>query len=211
MLKEANTHARAVLAQALDLDPDNARGHMLLGTVNLVDFTMGWSEEPGVSLDRALHHGKRYVQLDDLDGQAHAHLGETLPNHNRLEEAIGQLTLAARLDPFELSWIPWFRGEAFYLTHRYEEAIASLLRVNEPINDVRRWLAASYAQTDRKEQAGEMLKQYLRVAEAEMPFFPGWAFDTWEPIWSKEYSYQPYSRHLCEGLEKAWSCLPTSS
>jgi adenylate cyclase len=241
VLKKANSQAQAMLGQALELDPDNVRAHMMLGAAHLLDFTAGWSEEPEASLDRALYHGKRSVQLDDLDGQAHAHLGETLLNLGKLdearvhfqsaitlnpvdivsralyslyfqrigeaEEAIEQLAVVARLDPFELSWIPWFRGEAFYLLHRYEESIESLLRVSEPISDVNRWLAASCAQADHREEAGERLKHYLQVAETEMPFFPGWTFEDWEPMWRKEYSYQPYSDHLCEGLEKAWACL----
>ncbi len=241
VLKEANTQAEAALAQALELDPDNIRAHMMLGAVHLMNFFEEWSEEPETSLSRALYHGKRSVQLDDLDGQAHAHLGETLLNLGKLEEgrvhferaitlnpvdivsralyslyfqqigkaqeAIDQLAVVARLDPFELSWIPWFRGEAFYLLHRYEEAIESLLRVSEPISDVNRWLAASYAQSDHRDEAGERLKHYLQVAETEMPFFPGWTFEAWEPIWRKEYAHQPYSDHVCEGLGKAWACL----
>jgi hypothetical protein len=89
--------------------------------------------------------------------------------------------------------------------------VENLLRGSEPITDIHRWLAASYAQIDKKQEAAEHLKHYLQVAKTERPFFPGWAFEAWKPIWTKEYSYQSYSDHLCEGLEKAWACLPDTS
>jgi adenylate cyclase len=245
VLKEANSQAQEVLARALELDPDNVRAHMMLGAVHLLDFTEEWSEAPESSLEQALHHGKRSVQLDELDGQAHAHFGETLVNLGRLDEArvhyeraitlnpvdivsralyslyfldigraneaLEQLSMVARLDPFELSWIPWFRGMAFYLLHRYEESVENLLRGSEPITDIHRWLAASYAQIDKKQEAAEHLKHYLQVTKTERPFFPGWTFEAWKPIWTKEFSYQSYSDHFCEGLEKAWACLPDTS
>jgi adenylate cyclase len=245
VLKEANSQAQEVLARALEIDPDNVRAHMMLGAVHLLDFAEEWSEAPESSLEQALHHGKRSVQLDELDGQAHAHFGETLVNLGRLDEArvhyeraitlnpvdivsralyslyflhigrakeaLEQLSMVARLDPFELSWIPWFRGMAFYLLHRYEESVENLLRGSEPITDIHRWLAASYAQIDKKKEAAEHLNHYLQVAKTEWPFFPGWAFEAWKPTWTEEYSYQSYSDHLCEGLEKAWACLPDTS
>jgi adenylate cyclase len=245
VLKEANSQAQQVLTQALELDPDNVRAHMLLGAVHRLDFADEWSEVPARSLERALRHGKRSVQLDDLDGQAHAHLGETLLDLGKLdqarvhfekaitlnpvdivsralyslyftdtgkaEEAIEQLSVVARLDPFELSWIPWFRGIAYYLLYRYEESIDCLLRASEPISDIHRWLAASYAQTDKLGEAADQLDQYLQARERELLSFPGRTFADWEPIWRKEYSHQAYSDHLCEGLEKAWVCLPDES
>ena len=238
VLKSANGEARKVLEEAIALDPDNARAHALLGAVYLLDYAQEWVVDPRASRALALKHGKLSVQLDDTDSQAHAHLGETLLDHDRpdearvhfekavslnpadivtralyslyfydvgqAEEAVKQLATVQRLDPFELSWIPWFRGMAYYMLCRYEDAIENLMRVNEPINDARRWLAASYAQTGRIDQAREMIEVYLSVAEEEMPAFPGRSFEAWERFWQKEYVHKPYTDLLCDGLRKAW-------
>jgi TolB-like protein len=240
--KIPNAEAAKVLNQALQLDPDNARAHALLGAVHLIDFTMNWTATPEASLQLAIQHGWRSVQIDDTDSQAQAHLGETLLNAGqytdariRFEQAIKlnpsdiisralyslyfceigeaskgleQLALVSQLDPFELSWIPWFRGITCYLLGAYEEAIDSLARVVEPINDVRRWQAASYAQLGDSVRAQSLMREFLDNAEGEMPLFPGWAFSDWKPILENQYTYLPYAERLCHGLRKAW---PTSA
>jgi TolB-like protein len=236
--KIPNAEAANVLYQALELDPDNARAHALLGAVQLIDFTMDWSVAPEESLKLALQHGWRSIQIDDTDSQAQAHLGETLLNSGqytdariRFEQAVilnpsdiisralyslyfckigeaskalEQLAVVSRLDPFELSWIPWFRGVTCYFLGIYEEAIDNLARVVEPINDVRRWQAASCAQLGNVAQAQNLMREFLDTAEEEMPLFPGRKFQDWESKLKQEYSYSPYAESLCEGLSKAW-------
>ena len=78
------------------------------------------------------------------------------------------------------------------------------MRVDELINDVRLYLAASYGQIGRVDEANVLLQEYLSVSRQEMPAYPGDTFGDWEPRWRDYYAYEPYNDDLCAGLRKAW-------
>jgi hypothetical protein len=75
----------------------------------------------------------------------------------RLAPRVGQTLRSSRLtwqrlNPFDTRWVPWIsRGLHCFTARRYEEAIAALRQVGDPINEVRGWLAASYAHGGRLE------------------------------------------------------------
>jgi hypothetical protein len=77
--------------------------------------------------------------------------------------------------------------------------------MRDPINEVRGWLAASYAQAGRLQEASEMLEEFLRVAESELAIFPGRQLKDWEPYWHSALEYQDQKDfdHLFDGLRKA--------
>ena len=98
ILKQCNSEAHTILMQAMNIDPDNARVHSLLGAVLLLDYTMWWAESSHETLDRALMHGRKSIQLDNSDSLAHARLGETLI-HINLNEAKRHFEKALELNP----------------------------------------------------------------------------------------------------------------
>jgi hypothetical protein len=74
-----------------------------------------------------------------------------------------------------------------------------------PINDVRGWLAASYAQAGRLDEARSAMEEFLRLAEAETEEFPGRTMAAWETHWARFCPYKEDAdlQRLLEGLRKA--------
>jgi tetratricopeptide (TPR) repeat protein len=101
--------------------------------------------------------------------------------------------------------VPWNRGIAYFTARRYDEAITALKLVRNPINEVRAWLAASYAQAGRLDEAKAALDEFIRVARSDMAVFPGRTLKDWEPYWHAMFEYQDQKDfdHLYEALRKA--------
>lgn len=113
--------------------------------------------------------------------------------------------MAKQLNPFDTRWVPWVRGIACFTAHRYDEAIAALRRARETNNEVRGWLAASYAHAGRLQEASAMLEEFLQVANSDMAILPGRRIKDWEPYWHGAFWYQEPKDydHLFDGLRKA--------
>jgi len=118
---------------------------------------------------------------------------------------IEQIELGRRLNPFDTRWVPWDKGIVCFTARRYDEAITALRQARDPINEVRGWLAASYAQAGRLEEARATLEEFLRVAETDMAVFPGRRLKDWEPYWHGAFEYRDQKDfdHLFEALRKA--------
>jgi hypothetical protein len=121
------------------------------------------------------------------------------------DAGIEQINLGKRLNPFDTRWVPWDLGIAYFTARRYQDAIAALKNVRNPVNEVRGWLAASYAQAGCLPEARSALEEFLRIAETDMASFPGRRLKDWEPYWHGAMEYQPAEdfAHLFEGLRKA--------
>ena len=80
-----------------------------------------------------------------------------------------------------------------------------MTQVRDPINEVRGWLAASYARAGRLDEAKAMLREFLAVAERDLAVFPGRRLRDWEPFWhgAIEYRDQKDFDHLFEALHQA--------
>ena len=85
------------------------------------------------------------------------------------------------------------------------KAIVTLKQVRDPINEVRGWLAASYAQAGRLQEARTVLEEFLHVAESDMAVFPGRKLKDWVSFWHGTFEYQDQKDfdHLFDGLRKA--------
>ena len=101
--------------------------------------------------------------------------------------------------------MPWDRGIACFTARRYDEAIAALRQARNSINEVRGWLAASYAHAGRLEEARATLQEFLQIAEAAMAVFPGRRLKDWEPYWHGAFWYRDQNDfdHLFAALRKA--------
>ena len=122
-----------------------------------------------------------------------------------LDEAFAQYDQSARINPLQPDWTDWLRGITFFTARRYDEAIATLRSIKDPINEVRGWLAASYAGAGRLDAARATLEDFLRFAEEDMAVFPGRKIAAWETYWhgAIEYQNEVDFEHLFTALRKA--------
>ena len=193
--EHALSKAYDMAQRAVALDETDSFPHTLLGVIHLF---------------RREYHQARVEILEGVernpnDFLARRYYGMFLAATGDPEAGIEQIELGRRLNPFDTRWVPWDRGIVCFTAHRYDEAIAALEHARNPINEVRGWLAASYAQAGRLQDAKATLEEFLRIAETDMARFPGRKLEDWEPYWhgAFEYQYQKDFDHLFDALRKA--------
>jgi adenylate cyclase len=184
-----------LVRRAVVLDEADSFARCILGLIHL--FRREY-EEARAEFERA-------IDLNPNDPEAHRYYGDFLAMTGKPEAAIEQIDLAKRLNPFDTLWVPWLRGAFCFTARRYDEAIAALRQARDPINEVRGWLAASYAHAGRLDEARATLDEFLRVAETDMAVFPGRRLKDWEEYWhcAFEYRDQEDFDHLFDALRKA--------
>jgi TolB-like protein/Flp pilus assembly protein TadD len=155
--------------------------------------------------DDARHCFERALMLNPNDCHSLSRFGFYLTAVGRIDEALTNFDQSARINPLQPERVDWMRGITFFTARRYDEAIVSLRTIHDPINEVRGWLAASYAGAGRLDEARAMLEEFLRVAEDDMAVFPGRKFAAWEPFWHGAIEYQNEAdfEHLYDALHKA--------
>ena len=148
---------------------------------------------------------EKAIQLNPNDSRALSLYGLYLTAIGHPDQAIEQFEEAARLNPLAPRWFNRLRGMAYFTARRYDDAISALRAVEVPLNEVRGWLAASYAQAGRLAEARAMLKEFLRVAEQDMAQSPGHQPNAWETYWRGILAYKKQGDfdHLFDGLRKA--------
>ncbi len=155
--------------------------------------------------DDARVHLEKALASNPNDTEARLYYGLYLSATGQPDAAIEQIALAKKHNPFDSYWIPWISGVAFFTARRYRDAIAALSQISEPINEIRGWLAASYAHEGRLHEAKTSLDEFLRVAKDDMVIYPGERLKDWEAYWhaAMEYRNQQDFDHLFDGLRKA--------
>ena len=155
--------------------------------------------------DDARHSLERAIELNPNDAQTLGNHGLYLTAVGRADEAVAQLELSSRINPLHPDWVDWIKGAAFFSARRYDEAIATLRTIKDPINEVRGWLMVSYAGAGRLDEARATLEEFLHVAEDDMMVFPGRKLAAWEDYWHGAMQYQDEAdfEHLYDALRKA--------
>lgn len=196
------SHRDAALDQAYELaqravllDETDSFPHTILGAVH-------WFRR---EYEDARSEHETAISLNPNSPEARRYYGGLLASTGEPDAALEQIELAKQLNPFDTQWVPWIQGIIWFTARRYDKAIASLKRARDPINEVRGWLAASYAQAGRDEEARKTLEEFLREAEADMAVFPGQRLDAWKPYWHGAFEYRDQEDwdHLFDALRKA--------
>jgi adenylate cyclase len=97
--REDNAKARALLEQAITLDPDYAEAYACLSGTYWADWVGGWARDSDACLERATEIAKRAVALDDSDSRAQAQMGWVLLYRRHYEQARQHIDKALALNP----------------------------------------------------------------------------------------------------------------
>lgn len=180
---EALDRALELARESVALDATDARGHSELGFVYL------YRKEH----DLAINAYKRALALNPNDADVMSDMADALAHSGRSDEAIGLLSRAVLLNPFYPDQYLWHLGGAYFNLKRYEEAIETLLRMNNPAEG-RRLLAASYGQLGLAKEARDQAAKLLAV-------HPDFSLENWSRV--QPDRYQEDVEHFVEGLKKA--------
>jgi TolB-like protein/class 3 adenylate cyclase len=150
--KEPN-HSLSLAAarRAIELDPNDAGAHAMLGT--LLQRDRRWEE---VESEFAIA-----LKLDSNNAYSWAMLSEFKVLKGEAAEAIAAIDKAMRLNPLPPAWYHWFLGQAYYLDRQYEKAVSVLRREKTYGTESQRTLAAALAQLGRLDEARREAKLYL--------------------------------------------------
>jgi len=173
----------AALAQAqraVQLDEAASRPRSLLGFIHI------YRRE----YDEAYAQLRAAITLNPNDVEARGTYGLYLIAVGETEAAIEQFAIAKRHNPFEVEWVIVCRGIALFTARRYADAVATLTQAHNPTNELRCWLAASYAAAGRVDEARATLAQFLATAERDMERFPGHRLADWEPYLHRLIEYR---------------------
>ena len=180
--KDILEKSKVMVQEALDMDPDDARCHWLLGVVY---FSYGDAEAEKRQYLNAL-------RLNPYDANALTTLGATRARLGQIEEGIADIREAMRINPYHPEWYWTMLGGVLYKARRYEDAIEAYKRKANPQTWVLSRLAACYGQLGRKDEASAVTAEILR----QDPKFTilGQRTATWNQI---------DLEHLREGMRKA--------
>ena len=152
-LEKANEYAK----KALSLDPSFAGAYAALGSVH-----MNKGE-----FEAAIGLREKAISLEPNSANYHALLGISLLFAGyRTEEAIQELKIANRLDPFPPNWILHYLGDGYRVKGEYKQAIDLFEKAIK--NDSDYWLSylslsACYGLLGKQEEAKAAATEALRV------------------------------------------------
>lgn len=193
--QRALARAFELAQQAIACDEADSFAHTMLGIVHL--FRREY--------DQARTEILEGIERNPNDFLARRYYAMFLAATGNAAAGVEQIDLGKRLNPFDTRWVPWNRGIVYFSAGLYEDAIAAMKLARNPINEVRGWLAASYAHAGRIPEAQATLGEFLKVAETDMAVFPGRRLKDWGPYWHGAFEYQHQSDfdHLFDALRKA--------
>jgi adenylate cyclase len=181
--EEALNSALNLAYEAIEADSADARGYGELGFVQLYRKDH----------DAAINAYRRATALNPNDADLLSDMADALAHARQSEEAIVILQRAMRLNPYFPDQYLWHLGGAYFNLKRYDEAIQTIQKMQNP-TEGRRLLAASFGQLGRLSEAKE---QAAKVLEAH----PNFSVDNWATVQPDKYPED--SAHFIEGLRKA--------
>jgi tetratricopeptide (TPR) repeat protein len=116
--------------------------------------------------EKAIASGKRSIELDPNNALVICLYGSNLADAERFDEAIAYLKRAIRLNPFPPYYYYFHLGRCYLRTGKYEYALAEFKKMLQraPNSSLAHgFLAVTYAQLDRVEEARASAKKALEI------------------------------------------------
>ena len=113
--------------------------------------------------EQAIAKFERALELNPNAGYPMMDLGEALVYDGRPQEGIAWFQKAMRLNPHHPDWFYWNLAKAEYASGQYEEAVATMKKMNAIPYRARHILAAAYVQLGRLEEARVEVKTILEI------------------------------------------------
>jgi adenylate cyclase len=150
--EDASEEVARELKIALALDDNDADVHRILAALAIMQDNH----------DQSAYHQERALGLNPNDDLIVVQQGEVLTWLGRPEEGIEWIEKAMRLNPFHPERFWSHLGRAFFVAHRYREAVEAFNHVTEPVAAHHAFLAASHAQLDEPAAARSNADKVLR-------------------------------------------------
>jgi len=96
--RTANSQARALFKQAIDLDPGYGPAYIGMGRVELNGVMQGWTADPQDALQRAESLGQKAIAIDQASAGAHALLGSIYIRYADYDRALDEMRRAVELN-----------------------------------------------------------------------------------------------------------------
>jgi len=145
--------------RAVSLDGQNPNLHWMLGRA------VTRLQTPG-ALKRGIKAMDRAIELDPDFADAYAFLSDLYTGDGRADDGLRSVETAMRLNPRYPFWYLFMRGQTRYMVEDYESAIADFEAAAERSPTalfLRWWLAASYAQVGRQEDAEWQVEELMSL------------------------------------------------
>lgn len=186
--EESIKQAFKLARQAISINDTIPQAHFTLGYIHL--YTKG-------EHDRAIEAAKRAIELDPNYPDGYALLSSAYFFSGQPEKSLPLDRKAMRLNPVASFMYYMHQGRSHYIQGRYTEAIQVLQEAVDRNNtqiQAHLWLAATYAQMDKLDDA-EWEKEQIFTLN------PEFSVENWVEM--RLYKNQDYKDQILEGLQKA--------
>ena len=169
--------------KSVEMDPFSHRTHWVLANATM---------QSG-DLDRAIAEYDRAIELNPNSARVLADSIEPLVYLGRAQEGIARMNAAIRLNPRHPDWYLWNLGWAQYFAEQYEDALASLKKMNKMPNGARRTLAPVLVRLGRLDEARTMIAEFVQNE-------PDYSLEDLE---ATPFEHKEYQERWIEDLRKA--------
>jgi adenylate cyclase len=160
-----NVEARALLKNAIQLDPNYAAAYAGLAETYHIAVAMGWAESPTETLSRAEEMAKKALSIDGSEVRARIILGRIDIFHHRYEQAQAEMGRALAINPNDPGGLAG-RGNVLMWLGQTDAAIDSLeqaARIDPDLDAIDRFaLSLAYYLKQRYDAAIDEAELNLR-------------------------------------------------
>lgn len=137
--------------KAIELEPLNFKAHWVLANATTQSGNL---EGASILYDKAisLNPNSASVLADSIDPLVYS---------GRADEAVARMNAAIRLNPHHQDWYLWNLGWAQYFAQDYADALASIEKMNEVPNQLKRTLAPILLRLGREDEARVVIGEFL--------------------------------------------------